>query len=328
MNGFRPYLVDVIRAAGRPSKNVTCRDASVTVCFVVGPEFPEVLRFAANGDGAAFGRLWRGMHPMLLRYLRLSAGDAAEDLASEVWLEVARRIPRFRGNELEFRGWLFTVARRRVIDLQRYQIRHPERPTADIERLDRPAPDDTAAKALEGISTEAALAFIATLPREQAEIIILRVVAGLDVAQVARIVGKSPGAVRVATHRGLRSLSARLDGDASVTVRAASRPRRIRTAASGREAVTLCSRPTVFWLRCCTFTASAGPALPDDRSMTRSLIDCGQASTRVPMPPAPSRPWRWSLKRRPSPVLNVSCPARQPPSKHSCWQLVHCVLGP
>jgi RNA polymerase sigma-70 factor (ECF subfamily) len=223
---------------------VTCRHVSVTVCFVVGPEFPEVLRFAANGDGAAFGRLWRDMHPMLLRYLRLSA--------------------RFRGGELEFRGWLFTVARRRVIDLHRYETRHPERPTADIDRLDRPAPDDTAAKVLEGISTEAALAFIATLPREQAEIIILRVVAGLDVAQVARIVGKSPGAVRVATHRGLRSLSARLDGDASVTVRATSRPRRIRTAASGQEAVTLCPRPTVIWLRCCTFPGSAGLALPDD----------------------------------------------------------------
>src|ERR1700758_4112974 len=180
------------------------------------------------------------MHPMLLRYLRLSAGDAAEDLASEVWLEVARRIARFRGSELEFRSWLFTVARRRVIDLRRYETRHPERPTADVERLDRPAPDDTAAKVLEGISTEAALAFIATLPREQAEIIILRVVAGLDVAQVAKIVGKSPGA----THRGLRSLSTRLDGQASVTVRATSRPLRIRTAASGQEAVTLCLRPT------------------------------------------------------------------------------------
>ena len=183
---------------------------------------------------------------MLLRYLRLSAGDAAEDLASEVWLEVARRIARFRGGELEFRGWLFTVARRRVIDLRRYETRHPEQPTADTEHMDRPAPDDTAAKVLEGISTEAALAFIATLPRNQAEVIILRVVAGLDVAQVARMVGKSPGAVRVSTHRGLRSLCARLDGDASVTARATSRPRRITTVASGQEAVTLCERPTIF----------------------------------------------------------------------------------
>jgi RNA polymerase sigma-70 factor (ECF subfamily) len=177
---------------------------------VLGPEFPEVLRRAAKGDGAAFGRLWRDTHPPLLRYLRLSAGEAAEDLASEVWLEVARRIARFRGGEPEFRGWIFTVARRRLIDRHRYEARHPELPTADTERLDRPAPDDTVTAVLEDISTEAALAFIATLPRDQAEIILLRVMVGLDAAQVARIVGKSPGAVRVAAHRGLRALTARL----------------------------------------------------------------------------------------------------------------------
>jgi RNA polymerase sigma-70 factor (ECF subfamily) len=68
------------------------------------------------------------------------------------------------------------------------------------------------AAALEDISTEAALAFIATLPRDQAEIVILRVVVGLDAVQVARIVDKSPGAVRIAAHRGLRTLTSRLAG--------------------------------------------------------------------------------------------------------------------
>ena len=180
---------------------------------MLGAEFPDLLRLAAKGDGPAFARLWRDMHPPLLRYLRLSAGDAAEDLASEVWLEVARRIGQFRGGEPEFRGWLFTLARRRVIDRHRHESRHPEVPTGDDARLDRPAANDTMAAALEDISTEAALAFIATLPRDQAEIIILRVVVGLDAVQVARIVGKSPGAVRIAAHRGLRTLTARLAGN-------------------------------------------------------------------------------------------------------------------
>ena len=185
---------------------------------MLGPEFPDVLRLAALGDGPAFALLWRDMHPPLLRYLRLSTGDTAEDLASEVWLEVARRISRFRGGEPEFRGWLFTLARRRLIDQRRYETRHPELPTGDDARLDGPAADDTMAAALEDISTEAALAFIATLPREQAEIIVLRVVVGLDATQVAKIVGKSPGAVRIAAHRGLRTLTARLahaDADAT-----------------------------------------------------------------------------------------------------------------
>lgn len=178
--------------------------------FVLGEGFPKVLRAAADGDGTAFARLWRDSHPPLLRYLWVAAGDAAEDLASDVWLDVARRLAKFKGGEPEFRGWLFTLARRKVIDRHRYEARHPESPTGDIEPLDRPASDDTFAAALEDISTGSALALIATLPHDQAEIIVLRVVVGMDATEVARIVGKTPGAVRVAAHRGLRTLNARL----------------------------------------------------------------------------------------------------------------------
>ncbi len=180
------------------------------VTFVLGPEFPEVMRAAACGDEAAFARLWRDNQPPLMRYLRVVTDDAAEDLASEVWLEVSRRLARFRGGEGEFRAWLFTTARRRVIDLRRYAARHPVMLTGDPRELERRAPDDTAGVALERMSTDAALDLIASLPPEQAEIIVLRAVVGLDVAQVARIVGKRPGAVRVAAHRGLRALAARL----------------------------------------------------------------------------------------------------------------------
>jgi RNA polymerase sigma-70 factor, ECF subfamily len=177
---------------------------------VLGEGFPKVLAAAVDGDGTAFAILWRDSHPPLLRYLWVAAGDAAEDLASDVWLDVARRLAKFKGGEPEFRGWLFTLARRKVIDKRRHEARHPESPTADIEPLDRPASDDTFAAAAEGISTTAALRLIATLPRDQAEIIVLRVVVGMEAAEVAQIVGKSPGAVRVAAHRGLRALSARL----------------------------------------------------------------------------------------------------------------------
>jgi RNA polymerase sigma-70 factor (ECF subfamily) len=94
--------------------------------------------------------------------------------------------------------------------MRRYHARRPVWLTADTEDLDRPGADDTATAALDNLSTEAAVALIATLPRAQAEVIALRFIAGLDVGQVARIVGKRPGAVRVAAHRGLRALAAQL----------------------------------------------------------------------------------------------------------------------
>ena len=169
-----------------------------------------MLRAAARGDESAFARLWRDAHPLLLRYLRVAAGDGAEDVASEVWLEVAVRLARFRGNEQDFRAWLFTTARRRVTDRRRYHARHPVVLAGESLGLDRAAPDDTAAAALEDMSTQAAVALIATLPRDQAEVVMLRVVIGLDPGQVARIVGKRPGTVRVVVHRALRTLAARL----------------------------------------------------------------------------------------------------------------------
>lgn len=177
---------------------------------MLGTDFPEVLHGAACGDEIAFARLWRDGQPSLLRYLRVLASENAEDLASEIWLEISRGLGRFRGGEAEFRSWLFTMARRRAIDARRYSARRPAVVTSDLTDLDRPSSGDAATAALERISTEAALGLIATLPREQAEIVALRVIAGLDVAQVAQIVGKRPGTVRVASHRALRALATRL----------------------------------------------------------------------------------------------------------------------
>lgn len=178
-------------------------------------EFSAVLHGAAGGDEASFARLWRDNHPPLLRYLRVIVGDAADDIASEVWLEVAKGLRKFRGGEPEFRGWIFTTARRRLIDRRRYDARHPVWLTGEASELDSAAGDDAASAALDRISTENALELIATLPRDQAEIIVLRVIAGMDTAQVAQIVGKRTGAVRVAAHRGLRTLAARLARSAS-----------------------------------------------------------------------------------------------------------------
>jgi RNA polymerase sigma-70 factor (ECF subfamily) len=76
---------------------------------------------------------------------------------------------------------------------------------------ERPAADDPATAVLEAQSTRAALALLTELPAEQAEVVALRVLGGLGVAEVARIVGKRPGAVRVLTHRGLRRLAKRLE---------------------------------------------------------------------------------------------------------------------
>jgi len=173
---------------------------------VIGAAFGETLAHAKAGDDAAFTRLFRDVQPALLRYLRLIAPDA-EDVAGDTWLQVVGGLRRFRGEEQEFRAWLFTIARHRAADSGRSRARRPAVPLDTNEAEQFFTSPDAADQALEAVSTRKVLELIASLPPDQAEIIMLRVVAGLEAREVARIVGKSPGAVRVAAHRGLRKLA-------------------------------------------------------------------------------------------------------------------------
>jgi RNA polymerase sigma-70 factor (ECF subfamily) len=177
---------------------------------MIGASFDSVLAAARGGDESAFAALWRDVNPALLRYLRLVAPNWAEDVAAEAWLEVAVGLDRFAGAESGFRAWVFTVARQRAVDAARYAARRPAQPVPVDVLVDRAGPDDPADTVVEASSTRDALALIAELPRDQAEVVALRVIAGLDVARVAEIVGKRPGTVRVLAHRGLQRLAQRL----------------------------------------------------------------------------------------------------------------------
>jgi RNA polymerase sigma-70 factor, ECF subfamily len=175
-----------------------------------------VLAAAAAGDELAFGILWRDLQPGLLRYLNALAPGAGEDLASETWLRVVKGLGRFSGDERAFRAWVFTVARHRAVDRWRRGTRRRDEPVSLDALVDLPAPDDPAGAAVDALSTRAAVALIATLPPDQAEVVLLRVVAGLEVAEVAAITGKRPGNVRVLAHRALRRLAERLGEDTRV----------------------------------------------------------------------------------------------------------------
>ena len=166
-----------------------------------------LLARARSGDEAAFLGLWRGLQPPLLRYLRVFGCDDPDDVASETWFQVLRDLHRFSGDDEDFRRWLFTVGRHRAIDAVRARTRHRVSPVAD--GLDVLADGQTVEdQVLDGMSVRQAIAMLAGLSPDQAEAVALRVIAGLDTPAVASILGKSPGAVRVALHRGLRALAA------------------------------------------------------------------------------------------------------------------------
>lgn len=176
----------------------------------VGDTFEERLLAAQGGDEDAVGTLYRELHPRLLRYVRAREHTAADDIVAEVWLAFAQGLHRFEGNEQQFRAWLFSIARRRMADYRRTRVRRQTDPATDKE-LDR---GDTAGVtedlALARLNTDAAIRFVeASLPPDQADVILLRVLADLDVEHVAELLGKRPGTIRVLQHRALQRLRQR-----------------------------------------------------------------------------------------------------------------------
>ena len=169
-----------------------------------------LMRAAQRGDEDAFRSLYRAIQPGMLRYLRALVGEDAEDVASEAWLQIARDLDGFTGLG-GFRAWALTIARNRALDHLRHLRRRPAVPTP-VEHLPEMMQDtDAGEQAAELMSTDAAISFIARLPRDQAEAVLLRVVVGLDAKTAAQVLGKSPGAVRMAACRGLHRLAECLD---------------------------------------------------------------------------------------------------------------------
>ena len=169
--------------------------------------FDSVLAAAQTGAEWALTELYRELNPALRRFFAAQTRDAADDLAQETWIAAGRTLGAFEGDERAFRAWLFTIARRTLVAHWRAQGRRPSVPVdpATLTAI----PDDAGTSRLE--AAEAAAALIAGLPADQAEVVLLRVVAGLDADEVAEIVGKSPGAVRVMQHRALRRIARRLE---------------------------------------------------------------------------------------------------------------------
>ena len=165
------------------------------------------LQRAVKGDETGFAVLWRALQPAVLRYLRVVCGDAAEDVASETWLQAARDLSSFTGDVTAFRVWLFRIARHRGIDDRRRAWRRREEASDVVEPATGEAVRDVVHDVVERSGTEWALDVISTLPPDQAEAVMLRAVVGLDVAGTAAVLGKRPGAVRIAAMRGLRRLA-------------------------------------------------------------------------------------------------------------------------
>jgi RNA polymerase sigma-70 factor, ECF subfamily len=161
----------------------------------------ELLLAAQDQSKFAISEIYRRFQPNVLRYLRVCDLEFAEDVASSVWMDAARSLRGFEGDEQAFLSWLFTIVRRRLIDHQRRMAR----PVVAYEHLPS-HPSDASLLAREEAANVAATVR-RLLPAIQAEVVLLRTVAGLSTGEVAVVINKSETAVRILQSRGLRKLA-------------------------------------------------------------------------------------------------------------------------
>jgi RNA polymerase sigma-70 factor, ECF subfamily len=184
-------------------------------------DLPDVVEAAGKGEHWALTELFRAYQPPLLRYLRAQEPRAADDLAGEVWVAVSRGLTQFSGDEAGFRGWLFTIARRRLIDHRRRSARQRTDPVAGdaLDTVDEwGLGGDPASEVLDRLGAQGAVhALVRHLSADQAEAVLLRVVGGLSVAETARIMQRPAGAVRVLCHRALRQLATAYGDDVVIS---------------------------------------------------------------------------------------------------------------
>ena len=177
----------------------------------IGDQFESVLEAAQLGAEWAVTALYADLQPSVLQYLRLRAPNDMEDVASETWLSVMSGLSRFSGQENAFRGWVFTIARRRLVDSFRRSSKGAGALSLTAEVPDRAGPDDTESTVMVALATEVTLDCVAILPCEQAAVVRLRVLDGLGSEQVGGILNRRPDAVRVLQHRGLKRLARELE---------------------------------------------------------------------------------------------------------------------
>jgi RNA polymerase sigma-70 factor (ECF subfamily) len=162
---------------------------------------PNTLDAARRGDRDALAELWRTHQAALLRYLRARRAPSPDDLASQVWVDIATSIDRFEGEADDFRRWLFTIAHRRSVDEIRRVVRRSD---LSVRAADHVVGADVEHDRLDAL--DRAIALVSTLPDNLAEAVMLRVVNELPIADVASVMGTTEGNVRVLVHRGLTRL--------------------------------------------------------------------------------------------------------------------------
>jgi RNA polymerase sigma-70 factor (ECF subfamily) len=164
-----------------------------------------LVRRAQQNDQEAFAQLYEAYFDKIYRYLMLRIGNEmeAEDMTQQVFLNALRSLSSFRWKGAPFSAWLFRIAHNQAVDHLRRKQKHASVPLDESLASSADSPHSATERKME---VERLLRAARRLTEAQREVISLRFSSELSIAQVARVMGKSQGAVKALQHSAIVAL--------------------------------------------------------------------------------------------------------------------------
>lgn len=174
-----------------------------------------LVEAACRGEESAIEALYRTHYDTVFRYvlLRLGSRTAAEDVTSQVFLGMVRGLGRYRDEGKPFVAWLYGIAQKQIAFFLRGQRRAPN--NVDLDAAAELAADGAGPHATaEQRELRAGIAqALGRVPEGQREVLMLRYVLSLSLAETAEVVGRTEGAVKQLQLRGLQTLKNVIGGE-------------------------------------------------------------------------------------------------------------------
>lgn len=169
----------------------------------------ELIRRAKERDSEAFSRLYEAYFDKIYRYIIIKIGSQmeAEDMTQQVFLKALQAIPSYKSQGAPFSAWLYRIAHNQIVDYLRKNSKRP--PAFDDDPrgvIDNNRNNDPQRITEHNLSMEQLLDAARSLTAAQREVISLRFTSDLSTAEVARIMGKSQGAVKALQHSAIVAL--------------------------------------------------------------------------------------------------------------------------
>ncbi len=204
-----------VRRPAVPVRAAAPEVAAVPVTEPAADPYAPMVEAAKKGDPYAVDDLLAMLRPIIVRYCRarigraLSTFSSADDVAQEVCLAVLTALPSYRSSGASFLGFVYGIATHKIMDFHRKHSRDKSLPVSDVPDtgVDTLNPEQHLLRSEMGQQLGELLN---TLSETQREVLRLRLVVGLSVAETAEAISVSPGAVRVCQHRALTKLRNRL----------------------------------------------------------------------------------------------------------------------